>query len=86
MSDSGGKQLVLAEINASAEKADRGPSQIGAEAGVAAVGPRKAEWQLRIKNWQDDGLTHLHLRTLSRNIEVDEHISVLTRVMSELPV
>ncbi|MBC80531.1 MAG: LLM class F420-dependent oxidoreductase [Gammaproteobacteria bacterium] len=86
MSDPEEYQLVLAEINASAEKAGRDPSEIGAEAGVAVVGPREAEWQSRVKNWHDVGLTHLCLRTLGGDLKVDDHISVLTRVMGELPV
>ncbi len=86
MSDPEEYQLVLTEINESAERAGRDPSEIGAEAGVAVVGPRETEWQSRIKNWHDAGLTHLCLRTLGGNLKVDEHIDVLKRVMGELPV
>lgn len=77
---------VLAEINAAAVKAGRDPSEIGAEAGVAVVGAREAEWQSRVSHWHDTGLSHLCLRTLGGNLEVDDHIRVLTRVMGELPV
>ena len=49
ISDSEEYQLVLAEINAPAEKVDREPSEIAAEARVAVAGPQKAEWQSRVK-------------------------------------
>ena len=78
--------LVLAEINEAAAEAGRDSSEIGAEAGVAVVGAREAEWQSRVSHWHDTGLTHLCLRTLGGNLAVDDHIRVLTRVMGEFPM
>ena len=54
------RQSILDEATA----AGREPAAIGAEAGVAVVGPREAEWRDRVANWGEAGLTHLCLRTL----------------------
>ena len=77
---------VKARIDASATAAGRSPAEIGTEAGVAVVGPREAEWQERVKNWHDTGLTHLCLRTLGGELEVADHLPKLQQVMQELPV
>jgi probable F420-dependent oxidoreductase len=77
---------VKQAIDEQARAVQRDPAEIGAEAGVAVVGPREAEWQDRVSHWHDAGLTHLCLRTLGGNLTTDEHISVLTRAVSELPV
>ena len=39
---------VSGRIAAAAEAAGRAPNEIGAEAGVAVVGPRQAEWESRV--------------------------------------
>ena len=50
------------------------------------VGPREAEWQARVQNWHDTGLTHLCLRTLGGGLEVGQHLPKLSEVVAELPV
>jgi probable F420-dependent oxidoreductase len=47
------------DIANAARDAGRDPGQIGAEAGVAVVGPREAEWRDRVSGWRNAGLTHL---------------------------
>ena len=76
---------VKASIDAVARTAGRDPGEIGAEAGVALVGPRKAEWQDRVANWHRIGLSHLCLRTLGGGLKTDEHIRVLNSVTWDLP-
>ena len=73
-------------IHQAAENAGRDPSTIGAEAGVAVVGPREAEWQDRVVNWTNDGLTHICLRTLGGGLEVSEHIPKMREAHANLPV
>lgn len=61
-------------IRNEAAKAGRDPGAIGAEAGVAVVGPREAEWRARVAGWRDAGLTHLCLRTLGGGIAPEAHL------------
>ena len=72
-------------IQAVAESAGRNPSDIGAEAGVAVVGPREAEWKDRVINWHKTGLTHLCLRTLGGGLSNTEHLQTLKAAVAELP-
>ncbi len=74
------------QIDEQAKLVGRDPNQIGTEAGVAVVGPREAEWQARVKNWYETGLTHLCLRTLGGNLSHSEHIAKLTEVVAQLPI
>ena len=77
---------VKTRIDAAAKNAGRNPADIGAEAGVAVVGPRKDEWQDRVRNWHETGLTHLCLRTLGGGLAVDEHIPTMRAAVAELPI
>ena len=77
---------VKARIDAEAIAAGRSPEAIGTEAGVAAVGPRQAEWRRRVRNWHDTGLTHLCLRTLGGGLKVHEHLPRMRAVVEDLPV
>ncbi len=72
-------------IRAEALAAGRDPDAIGAEAGVAVVGPRKAEWRDRVANWGEAGLTHLCLRTLGGDLSVDQHLDKLAEVVPQIP-
>ena len=74
---------VRADIVTAAQSAHRDPATIGAEAGVAVVGPRKAEWQERVKGWKEAGLTHLCLRTLGGDLEPGKHIIKMREVYDE---
>jgi len=76
---------IKADVNAAAVAVDRDPSVIGAEAGVAVVGPREAEWRDRVSGWQTMGLSHLCLRTLGAGLDADGHLDVARRAISELP-
>lgn len=67
-------------IRAAAMKAGRAPGVIGTEAGVAVVGPREAEWQGRVKEWDDIGLSHLCLRTLGGGLEPAGHLRKMQEV------
>lgn len=73
-------------ILAYAEGCGRHASELGTEAGVALVGRRQAEWQSRVKGWDEMGLSHLCLRTLGGGLEVAEHVPVMTAAVNELPV
>ncbi|MCY4093983.1 MAG: TIGR03619 family F420-dependent LLM class oxidoreductase [Gammaproteobacteria bacterium] len=75
---------VRDSINSFAEEAGRNPIELGMEAGVAVVGPRKDEWQERVTGWQALGLTHLCLRTLGGGIEVSEHVPTMRNVVEKL--
>lgn len=77
---------VRARIDAAAVAAGRKPDDIGTEAGVAVVGPREAEWRDRVKNWHDTGLTHLCLRTLGGDIDLDQHIPRMRAAVENLPI
>ena len=76
---------LKADIDDAARAADRDPAAIGAEAGVAVVGPRQSEWQARVAGWRAKGLTHLCLRTLGGGLDADAHIDTARRVFAELP-
>ena len=73
-------------INGVAKAAGRDPSAIGAEAGVAVVGPRQGEWQSRVEGWREAGLTHLCLRTLGGDLgdDADAHLVKMRAVCAEL--
>jgi len=73
------------DIHREAEAADRDPSALGMEAGVAVVGPREHEWKDRVAGWREMGLTHLCLRTLQGGLEPHEHIPRLQQAVAELP-
>jgi len=75
----------MENIKGEARRAGRDPDAIGSEAGVAVVGPRESEWQDRVVGWREAGLSHLCLRTLGGNLSADEHLSVLQRVVNEIP-
>ena len=59
--------------------------RIGTEAGVAVVGPRKAEWQDRVAGWSKAGLSHLCLRTLGGGLDAQAHIDTMRRAHAEVP-
>ena len=75
---------VRADISAAATAAQREPGTIGAEAGVAVVGPREGEWRARVKGWRDAGLTHLCLRTLGGNLSPQQHIIKMREIYPQL--
>lgn len=68
-----------------AEAAGRDPGTIGAEAGVAVVGPREAEWKDRVRGWQAAGLTHLCLRTLGGGLDAKQHLEKLREITGQIP-
>ena len=68
---------VQGSIFEHAHEAGRSPDELGQEAGVAVVGPREAEWRDRVSNWNQIGLSHLCLRTLSGGLSISEHIPTL---------
>ena len=76
---------VRDDIHAAAIAAGRDPATIGAEAGVAVVGPREHEWQSRVANWRAAGPSHLCLRTLGGGLAPDQHIDCMARAVAELP-
>ena len=76
---------LRAAIDAAAVLAGREPADIGGEAGVAVVGPREAEWQDRVRGWQQIGLTHLCLRTLGGDLDTQGHIDKLQEIVPEIP-
>jgi hypothetical protein len=76
---------VRDDILRAAEAAGRDPACIGAEAGVAVVGPREHEWQDRVAGWRDSGLSHLCLRTLGGGLSPGEHIVRMRKAVAELP-
>jgi probable F420-dependent oxidoreductase len=73
------------DIHRAAEAAGRDPAGIGAEAGVAVVGPREHEWKSRVAGWRDKGLTHLCLRTLGGGLAPEAHIVKMREAVAELP-
>lgn len=76
---------VRGDIRSAAIAVGRDPASVGAEAGVAVVGPREHEWQARVVAWRDLGLSHLCLRTLGGGLSTDQHIGRMREVMAELP-
>lgn len=74
-----------ADIAAEATAAGRDPDAIGAEAGVAVVGAREAEWQERVAGWRQAGLTHLCLRTLGGGLTAAQHMAKLQEVVPQIP-
>ena len=74
---------IKADIDGAARHAGRDPASIGMEAGVAVVGPRKAEWRGRVKGWRETGLTHLCLRTLGGGLAADQHLGRMREVFDE---
>ena len=76
---------VQADIQHHARAAGRDPSAIGAEAGVAVVGPRQAEWRDRVSGWRRAGLSHLCLRTLGGGLDAQGHIDTMQQALRQLP-
>ncbi|MFP6781062.1 MAG: TIGR03619 family F420-dependent LLM class oxidoreductase, partial [Gammaproteobacteria bacterium] len=74
-----------AQIKEQAQSVGRDASEIGTEAGVAVVGPRQADWQDRVRGWREIGLTHLCLRTLGGELNVEQHLDKLREVVGEIP-
>jgi probable F420-dependent oxidoreductase len=72
-------------IEVAARNAGRKPEAIGAEAGVAVVGPRQAEWQERVIGWQKLGLTHVCLRTLGGELNTEQHLDKLSEIVDQIP-
>ena len=72
------------EIHGHARRAGRDPEQIGAEAGVAVVGPRQAEWRDRLTGWRRAGLSHLCLRTLGGELDATGHLETLEQTAATL--
>lgn len=75
---------IKADIDAAARDAGRDPAEIGAEAGVAVVGPRAPEWKDRVRGWREKGLTHLCLRTLGGGLAPGEHLGKMQEAWGEL--
>jgi len=73
------------EIAGHASDADRDPSSIGAEAGVAVVGPRQAEWRDRVAGWRAAGLSHLCLRTLGGELDAQGHLDTMREAHAQIP-
>jgi probable F420-dependent oxidoreductase len=73
------------DIHRAAEAIGRSPAEIGAEAGVAVVGPREHEWKSRVAGWREIGLTHLCLRTLGGGLATDAHIAKMREAVADLP-
>jgi probable F420-dependent oxidoreductase len=67
-------------IDSAAGAAGRKGSAIGAEAGVAVVGPREHEWLDRVSGWRSTGLTHVCLRTLGGNLNSSEHLQKMQQI------
>lgn len=76
---------ISARIAASARAAGRDPADIGAEAGVAVVGPREAEWRDRVRGWRRIGLSHLCLRTLGGGLTAAGHLEKLREITPQIP-
>lgn len=76
---------VNGRIHAAAQAAGRHVNDIGTEAGVAVVGPREAEWQDRVRGWQEIGLTHLCLRTLGGELNPQQHLDKLAEIVEQIP-
>ncbi len=76
---------IQADILSAAEEVGRSPQDIGAEAGVAVVGPREAEWRDRVAGWRRAGLSHVCLRTLGGGLDAQGHLDTMQRVYAEVP-
>ncbi|MCH2172558.1 TIGR03619 family F420-dependent LLM class oxidoreductase [Myxococcota bacterium] len=76
---------VHTDITAAASRHGRDPSSIGAEAGVAVVGPRRDEWQSRVSGWRDQGLTHVCLRTLGGELDPAGHVATMKQAVQAIP-
>ena len=76
---------VAARIAEAARACGRDPAEMGAEAGVAVVGPREAEWKDRVRNWRETGLTHVCLRTLGGGLDADQHLAKIREAVAQLP-
>lgn len=76
---------VRDRIHSEAEAAGRSVDEIGAEAGVAVVGPREAEWKDRVAGWREMGLSHLCLRTLGGGLDPSQHLDRLKEAVNQLP-
>lgn len=77
---------LLAEIHREAKAAGRDPNSIGAEAGVAVVGEREAEWKDRVTGWHKAGLSHLCLRTLGIGLDAEGHLDKMAQAHAEIPL
>ena len=75
---------IKSDIDVAARGANRDPAEIGAEAGVAVVGPRAPEWKDRVRGWREKGLTHLCLRTLGGGLAPGEHLGKMQEAWGEL--
>ena len=73
------------QIYTEAVAAGRSVDEVGAEAGVAVVGPREAEWQDRVTGWRSIGLSHLCLRTLGGDLSPTQHLEKLAEVIEQVP-
>ena len=76
---------LKSDIDKAARDAGRDPAAIGAEAGVALVGARKAEWRDRVAGWRAKGLSHVCLRTLGGGLNAEGHMTLARRALGELP-
>ena len=76
---------IKADIADAAGAAGRDPAAIGAEAGVAVVGARQAEWRDRVAGWHAKGLSHLCLRTLGGGLDADGHMAVARQALEDMP-
>ena len=76
---------INSDIDDAARAAGRDPAAIGAEAGVAVVGARQAEWRDRVAGWHAKGLSHLCLRTLGGALDADGHMAVARRALEDMP-
>ncbi|MGR9091974.1 MAG: TIGR03619 family F420-dependent LLM class oxidoreductase [Gammaproteobacteria bacterium] len=76
---------INARIAAAASAAGRDPASIGAEAGVAVVGPREAEWRDRVRGWRRIGLSHLCVRTLGGGLTGVGHLEKLREITPQIP-
>ncbi len=75
---------VKGRIDGAAREAGRDPAAIRTEAGVAVVGPREAEWQARVSNWQQTGLDFVCIRTLGGDLtEPQQHLDKLQEISAE---
>lgn len=77
---------LLAEIRREADAAGRDHATIGAEAGVAVVGEREAEWRDRVTRWNKAGLSHLCLRTLGGGLDAKGHLDKMAEAHAQMPL